>query len=442
MNGILTKSLESSEVQPSSAKAIEIDGRGNIRSVAFLVNGKHVVSGGNEGKIRRWRVEDGMEVGTPMDAGDWVFSIAVSRDGRWIVSGTVGLVQVWNADDGKKVTQFQGHRSGVCAVDVSPDSTKIASGSNDWTACVWSLSTGQRLLGPWKHNGVAFAVKFSHDGRFIVTATRGSISVYDGRDGNLVFNIPIKVIYSHNHSLALSNNSKQLFALSSGKIICLDASTGATLSQWSIHGDKHNHIALASDGAFIAASSGSSGSFWDATTHEQIGSVVQHTDEVECMAISADYDIAIGGGNKITLCNFRNILPFFYSSYVSTFTSRTRLVVHHSQLDRLKRAADQKEHSLDALRAQHEKSGPSIRYSASHLLTCLHSLEEKIADLEQVLRDLCHELATSQRAASKKEKSLNKTIDSLRVEGKRSSLSIPSHTSHVLNMFSIIRRKT
>ena len=111
MSEILTRSLESSDVQPSSAKTTEIDGRDEIYTVAFLVDGKQVVSGGNEGKIRRWQVEDGVEVGAPMDGkGGTVFNVAVSRDGKWIVSGTRGGdVQVWNADDGKKVSEFRGH---------------------------------------------------------------------------------------------------------------------------------------------------------------------------------------------------------------------------------------------------------------------------------------------------------------------------------------------
>ena len=90
MDGILTRSLESNEDQPSSARTIEIDGRGYIWPVAFLVDGKHVVCGGEEGKIRRWRVKDGMEVGMPMDTGSALFNITVSQDGKWIVSGTRG----------------------------------------------------------------------------------------------------------------------------------------------------------------------------------------------------------------------------------------------------------------------------------------------------------------------------------------------------------------
>ena len=136
MNGILTRSLESSEDRPSSGKTIEIDGRGNIHSVAFLVDGKHIASGDKEGKIRRWRVEDGMEAGTTMDAGSTVYDIAVSRDGKWIVSGILASVQVWNAEDGNKVNEIKGHCNFVFAVDMSPDSTKVASGSCDMTACV------------------------------------------------------------------------------------------------------------------------------------------------------------------------------------------------------------------------------------------------------------------------------------------------------------------
>ena len=329
MNGTLTRSLESSEVQPSSAKMIEVDGRGRIYAVAFLIDEKHVVSGGDEGKIRRWRVEDGMEVGTPMDAGSIVYNIAVSRDGEWIVNGTWQSVQVWSAKSGEKVNEFKGHSNWVRVVDVSPDSTKIATGSRDGTACVWSLSTDQRLLGPWKHDNYVIAVKFSPDGRFVATATRSSISIYDSQSSNLVVNVPIEVSLSPNHSLTWSNR-KHLFAVSSGKIICLDVPTSARLFQWSIHGDEYSHIALASDGAFIAASSGSSVSFWDATTHEQIGSVVEHTARAGCMAISANHNIVIGGGNKITLGSLCNTLPSPYCDTVSTFESITRLAAQRT----------------------------------------------------------------------------------------------------------------
>ena len=298
---------------------IEIDGQ--VGPVAFLVDEKYVVSCGDGGTIQRWRVEDGMEVGVPMNAGDSVRDIAVSQDGKWIISGTSkSLVQVWSVKSGKKVREFKARGDWVQAIDVSPDSTTIASGSHDKTACVWSLSTGKRLLGPWEHDDIVSAVKFSPDGCFIATATVMVSRIYDSRDGNLVVNVPLdSEISCLLRPLAWSSNSEHLFAVSYGKITCLDASTGAILSQWSIHGDYYSSIALASDGAFIAASSGSSVSFWDTTTHKQIGSIIEDIPYIDCMAISANYDIVISGGNGITLGSLRNILPSSYCDNVSTF---------------------------------------------------------------------------------------------------------------------------
>ena len=259
-----------------------------------------------------------------MDAGSIVFNIAVSRDGKWIISGTWQLVQVWNAENNEKLTEIKAHSDWVNAVDVSPDSTKIASGSDDWAVCVWSLSTGTRLLGPWEHDDEVYTVKFSPDGRFIATTTQKFLRTYDSQDGNLVTNVPIEVSFSLNHSLAWSSNSERLFVVSSGDITCIDTSTGATLSQWSIHGDECNRIALASDGAFIAASSGSSVTLWDTTTHKQVGSVIEHAADVNCMAISANHDIVISDDKKITFRSLCNILPLSYCDTMSTFESRIR----------------------------------------------------------------------------------------------------------------------
>ena len=79
----------------------------------------------------------------------------------------------------------------------------------------------------------------------------------------------------------------------------LNASTRATLSQRFIHGNECNRIALTSDGAFITASSGSLVLFWDARTHNQIGSAIEHTGKVECMTISTN-DTVIDSDERIT----------------------------------------------------------------------------------------------------------------------------------------------
>ena len=314
----------SSFAQQKETTPIEIDGRQKIYSVAFLADSKHIVSGGKEGKIRRWRVEDGQEVGTPMDAGSTVRGVAVSRDGKWVVSGTdSGRVTVWNAESYSKATEWQAHSNWLRAVDVSSDGTRIASGSLDKTVCVWSLSTGKRLLGPFKYDDLVLAVKFSPDGRLIATVA-WDVQVYDSQNGGLLVSFPVQVNSLLNQSLAWASGSKQLFALSrDGNVHCLDVSTGTTLSKWAIHSTKDPWcIALASNGMFIAVSANSSVSFWDTTSHEQIGSVIAHTHVVWRMAISINYDLVIGGNNAITIRRLCGVLPCSYLLNVSVVSMK------------------------------------------------------------------------------------------------------------------------
>ena len=317
-SAIVTRTKESSEdssyAHQKESKPIVIDGRGIIYTVAFLADEKHVLSGGLEGKIRRWRMEDGKEVGAPMNAGSFVFNVTVSPDEKWIVSGTRNGFVVWNAENHSKVTEWKAHNGGVYAVDVSPDGTRIATGSGDRTVCVWSLSTGERLLDPFKHDKSVVAAKFSPNGRLIATATGDCVRVHDSQNGGLLREFPVGVNSTWNQSLAWASDSKQLFALSrDGNIHCLNVSTRTTLSKWANHSSKDPRcIALASNGTFIAVTANSSVSFWDTATHEQIGSVIKYTHNIWCMALSANYDLVVGGGERITIRGLYGILPHHY----------------------------------------------------------------------------------------------------------------------------------
>jgi WD40 repeat protein len=108
----------------TDASSIEIVAQDLISSVAFLADGEHIVGGGDEKKIRQWRVKDGKEVGKPMDAGSAICDMAVTPDGKRIACGT----KSGQAKSQKKVIDFEGHDDWVGVVDISADGTKIAIG--------------------------------------------------------------------------------------------------------------------------------------------------------------------------------------------------------------------------------------------------------------------------------------------------------------------------
>lgn len=312
---------------------IEINAMFPVHSVAFTADGDHIVSGHfDEGRVRRWAVDSGKEVGTPLnvEAQRVVRKIAVTHDGEQVVSvARNGRVTVWDAGRYKRtVKKFKAHNDGINVVDISPDTTTIATGSEDCTATIWSFSTGERLLGPFEHDSEVTEVKFSPDGRLIATATSfgNSVRIYDGHTGSLLVDSSSLQVSSYGDiPLAWASDSTQLFILSPNSYIhCLDTFTRQTVSKWAIRcSGEPTGIALASNDAFLAVCDDSSEvSFWDTTTHNQIGGVVDHPAGIASMAISANYDLVVGGGTEIILWDLLDVLPSPHSNNVSALASK------------------------------------------------------------------------------------------------------------------------
>ena len=77
---------------------------------------------------------------------DSVNSVALSSDGRHIVSGSADdTVKVWALAAGACVRTLEGHSRPVSSVAVSSDGRQIVSGSGDETVKVWPMRHGRRV---------------------------------------------------------------------------------------------------------------------------------------------------------------------------------------------------------------------------------------------------------------------------------------------------------
>jgi WD40 repeat protein len=103
-----------------------------------------------------------------------VLSVAFSRDGRHIVSGSGDqTIRVWNARTGETVAgPFTGHTDSVRSVEFSPDGRHIVPGSDDRTIRVWNAMRGETAAGPFTgHTDWVRSVAFSPDGQHIVSGS-------------------------------------------------------------------------------------------------------------------------------------------------------------------------------------------------------------------------------------------------------------------------------
>ena len=282
-----------------------------ISSIALVADGQQFVSGDENGKIRCWRTEDGVEVGAQMDAESAICCLATSQDGKWIVTGTKSSrVTVWNAESREALTWFA-REKGANAVDISLDGAKVAIAWDDRALSVYSLPDCKKLGAARSCN--FHMVKFSPDGLLFACSVErskpSSLSIYNSQNADFLRDIQIST-----QSVVWTSDSEQLFALSSdGSIYCVDVSDGKTLSQWLIHStDSPTCISLSSNGAFIAASADASISFWDTFTHEQIGFVIHYPGPVDYVAISSNFNLLIGGSLGITLQDLHSVLSSLY----------------------------------------------------------------------------------------------------------------------------------
>src|SRR5216683_1165985 len=88
-----------------------------------------------------------------------VNAVAWSPDSKRIASGSDdGTVQVWDATDGRHVFTYRGHSDRVQAVAWSPDGTRIASASYDNTVQVWNAADGHNSYAYRNHSTPVNAV--------------------------------------------------------------------------------------------------------------------------------------------------------------------------------------------------------------------------------------------------------------------------------------------
>ena len=146
-----------------------------VLSVALSPDGRHIVSGLSDHTICIWDSQTGAQVGNPLKGHTSRVNLAVafSPDGKYIVSGSSDhTICIWDAQTSSIVgNPLQGHTDQVWSVAFSPDGRHIVSGSSDHTVCIWDAQTGAQVDILQGHTSSVNSVTFSPDGRHIVSGS-------------------------------------------------------------------------------------------------------------------------------------------------------------------------------------------------------------------------------------------------------------------------------
>ncbi|HLL75154.1 MAG TPA: TIR domain-containing protein, partial [Pyrinomonadaceae bacterium] len=111
-------------------------------SVVFSADGKTLLGGGQPARL--WDTEDWSLKNESIDPGTNP-SFALSPDGRLLATGGTNEnpIKLWDAETGELKLTLEGHDKGVLSLAFSRDGRTLVSGSYDDTARLWDAQTGQ-----------------------------------------------------------------------------------------------------------------------------------------------------------------------------------------------------------------------------------------------------------------------------------------------------------
>jgi WD40 repeat protein len=284
-----------------------------IHGVVFSRDSKQMATGSHDRTVRVWGLVAGRwklrAILTSPPIGDPVLRVAFVPDGKQVLSTHInGLVRLWDVAGAREVRRFEGHKDRVYRVAVSPDGQQLLTGGRDGTARLWDLSTGKEMRRFGEPQGVVFAVAFSPDGRQAISGGSGRpIQLWDVENGQEAagrFPSPSSSLVN----VAFSSNGRQaLLVLGDvegrwvGESNLWDLESGKVLRRFQGHVGMVDFAAFSADEkcVFTAGADGTVRK-WDVESGKELNPVGGYPFGPKSFAVSGDgRQVLVGGLDRL-----------------------------------------------------------------------------------------------------------------------------------------------
>ena len=281
-----------------------------------------------------------------------VFSVAVSPDGRYGLSGDEsGVIYLWDLDTGEALRRLEGHTDLVRSLAFTPDGRHAVSASQDETLIYWDLERGEIIHRLSGHGDGVNTVAISPDGRFAASGSGmlwewdpwinvdNSVRIWDLQSGQEIrrFTLSRTSIQDVKYT---PDGERLVIGTMWDDFILLDIQTGKVLSRREIACIMD--VALTTDGRFAVVISQD----WfihkiDLQTGEQLATEFErHNGTVFGLDISPDGERLLSSSSKIIEYNLETgevLNRFYFDAYAIAYLpdGRSALIGSRDQTLRL-----------------------------------------------------------------------------------------------------------
>jgi WD40 repeat protein/tRNA A-37 threonylcarbamoyl transferase component Bud32 len=240
-----------------------------VKWVCFSPDNSSLVTVTHDGTVQVWDVATrAIRRVLQQDCG--VSAIAISGSKSLILGCVDGQLRVLDLESDMQSQLLKGHTGRILHISVSPDGGRCATGSDDNTARVWNLETGEQMYPPFVHAEAVPAAELINDGQMLVTGSfDGAVKVWKlgtpYQSEIVVAGVePVESVQcSHDERLLLTG------ARSGAHLCCLDSGDVITVAE----GRKIRQADLADQGGRVAVTFDEGGSeIWDASSKTTLDS--------------------------------------------------------------------------------------------------------------------------------------------------------------------------
>lgn len=281
-----------------------------VRSIALSPDGKTIVSGDYEA-IGVWDISTGQLRQTlKLDAAEIsVSAIALSPDGK-TVAGATGEIEIWDLGTGERVQTLESE-DWTTVVAIGPDGQKMASGGADpvdqnGSVQLWNFATSEVIRTSYCVEREIYALAFSADGQMLAVGggnpekEKGILQLWHVNSDKPLCNLELAVTV---YAVAITPDGQMLVGgCGDNSIKIWNPATSGLVQTLSGHAGKVYAIAISRDGKLLASGSGDEKiKIWNLETGEIVDTLSGHTGGVRTIAFSSDGQTLVSGAQDMTM---------------------------------------------------------------------------------------------------------------------------------------------
>lgn len=230
---------------------------------------------------------------------DWVWSLALSRDGKTLVTGsseTDRTARVWDFRSGRERHKIDLHGIGYSAV-FHPSGRRALVASQDKNIYVIDVQTGEvpgLLRG---HTGQVFSLALTRDGKMLASASEdGTVKLWDLSEGGVLAS-SVKISGREVRAVALSPDGALMLTGDFDSLGRLwDTATGQEVARYAGHAKAVVSVAFSPDlRRVITGSQDNRVLVWDTQSGQQLAELAAVTSNPYSVAVSPDGRRVVAG---------------------------------------------------------------------------------------------------------------------------------------------------